>query len=163
VTHIVSTINSHMDQRAFQVNLLLAAMLTMIVGLVVAQKSEGVALPIAASLALLPQVECRFPSQGASDGKELSQERKKVAAQNRRERKAIPLCQVPQAKPKTHQKPRPLVLPGVPKKERCREYGSERLICNVTVHGDCPHFPGAAGENGTVPFGPKGTGTFYWP
>jgi hypothetical protein len=33
----------------------------------------------------------------------------------------------------------------------------------VTVQGDCPNFRGEVRENGTVPFGPRGTGTFFGP
>jgi hypothetical protein len=33
----------------------------------------------------------------------------------------------------------------------------------VTVHGDYPDFRGEGRENGTVPFGRKGTGTFFGP
>jgi uncharacterized protein len=33
----------------------------------------------------------------------------------------------------------------------------------VTVHGDCPDFRGEARDNGTVPFGRKGTGTCFRP
>ena len=38
-----------------------------------------------------------------------------------------------------------------------------RFVEQVTVHGDCPNFRGEARENGTVPFGRKGTGTIYGP
>ena len=33
----------------------------------------------------------------------------------------------------------------------------------VSVHGDCPDFRGESRENGTVPFGRKGAGTFFGP
>ena len=32
---------------------------------------------------------------------------------------------------------------------------------DVTVHGNCPNFRGESRENGTIPFGRKGTGTFF--
>jgi hypothetical protein len=38
-----------------------------------------------------------------------------------------------------------------------------RYVFDVTVHGDCPNFRGKVRENGTVPFGDKGTGTFFNP
>jgi hypothetical protein len=59
----------------------------------------------------------RLSTDRGSDDEKLSQERQEDTAQDCRERQAAPLCQVPQTKPKTREKPGPLVLPRVPKKE----------------------------------------------
>ena len=53
-----------------------------------------------------------------NNGEEHSQDRQEVTAQNRREGQAIPLRQVPQAKPETRQDTGTLVLPQLPERKR---------------------------------------------
>jgi hypothetical protein len=53
---------------------------------------------------------------GGSDGKEHSQHWKKGAPENRLQRQAVSLRQVPQTKPETCENSRPLVLPELPQR-----------------------------------------------
>jgi enterochelin esterase family protein len=62
--------------------------------------------------------EVRIPSSTCSDVEKHSQDRKEGAAQDRRERQTLSLCQVPQTKPQAGKDSRPLVLPGLPQEER---------------------------------------------
>jgi hypothetical protein len=62
--------------------------------------------------------EVRIPSSTCSDVEKHSQDRKEGAAQDRRERQTLSLCQVPQTKPQAGKDSRPLVLPGLPQGER---------------------------------------------
>ena len=50
-------------------------------------------------------------TDGGFDSEELSQDRTKGASENRRERQAVPLRQVPEAKPEAGQDARSVVLP----------------------------------------------------
>ena len=56
--------------------------------------------------------------QIVTDDKEHSQDRKEGTTQDRRKRETLPLCQVPQTKPKTRKDARSLVLPGLPQRKR---------------------------------------------
>jgi len=58
-----------------------------------------------------------------------------------------------------------VVVDGRVRQPRDRERGSpsDSIRAAVTVHGDCPDFRGFRCENGTVPFGRKGTVAFFGP